>query len=461
MPRRSRSPRSGGGINWSRYEDFSAITRNSLLHALADNNEQLSDDNIKHLMQAYDNLPAFSDVKLALNHIATDPTIQAVIFSNGTKTMVSDSVLRSKDLSPHASVFHDIVTVDEVQQYKPSKASYEHLAKQTGQDPSQMNRLWLISGNPFDIVGARATGMQAIWVDRVGAGWKDAMAPDLQPTVIGFFEPVNLQVMSQLLDPSRAAWLYPLRGIYYFASNRFLWPLFKARLLPIVLLSSFIYFILFFFTYLPQVAFLAIFQGNSAWVSGAFLVLGEGAAIVAALFEAFFVDETLVDIFDAVLVNEGQEELVTTSRVIYPEPGNPAKRLGTPTTSAVYSPFSLRQIAEFIILLPLIFIPVAGTPMFLVLTGYRAGPLHHWRYFHLLDMSKQQRKESISRRQLQYTTFGTVALVLQLIPPFSMLFLMTTAAGSALWVTDIERKRRAINQQSSRLGEQYRDDIMP
>lgn len=54
-----------------------------------------------------------------------------------------------------------------------------------------------------------------------------------------------------------------------------------------------------------------------------------------------------------------------------------------------------------------------------------------------------------------------MALILQLIPPFSMLFLMTTAAGSALWVTDIERKRRAVNQQSSRLGEQYRDDIMP
>lgn len=135
-------------------------------------------------MQAYDSLSTFSDVKPALSRIATDPTIQAVIFSNGTKTMVSNSVLRSRDLSPHASVFKEFITVDEVQQYKPSKASYEHLAKQTGQDPSQMSKLWLISGNPFDIVGARATGMQAIWVDRVGAGWKDAAVPDLQPTVI-------------------------------------------------------------------------------------------------------------------------------------------------------------------------------------------------------------------------------------------------------------------------------------
>lgn len=194
------------------------------------------------------------------------------------------------------------------------------------------------------------------------------------------------------------------QGIYYFTTHRFLWPLFKARLVPIVLLSSFVYFLLFFFTYLPQVAFLAIFQGVGAWVNGAFLVLGEGAAIVAALFEAFFVDETLVDIFDSVLVNEGQEQLVLASRVIYPEAGDPASRLGTPTTSAVYSPFSLRQIIEFILLLPLNFIPVAGTPMFLVLTGYRAGPFHHWRYFQLLDFTKQERKASIRRRQLQYTT---------------------------------------------------------
>ncbi|KAJ5172148.1 hypothetical protein N7492_004741 [Penicillium capsulatum] len=260
-------------------------------------------------------------------------------------------------------------------------------------------------------------------------------------------------------DCTRAAWLYPILGIHYFATHRFLWPLFKARLLPIVLLSTFIYFLLFFFTYLPQVAFLSIFQGVGAWVNGAFLVLGEGAVIVAALFEAFFVDETLVDIFDSVLVNENQEELVLASRVLYPEAGDPTSRLGTPTTSAVYAPFSLRQILEFIILLPLNFIPVAGTPMFLLLTGYRAGPFHHWRYFQLLDYTKQDRKSFVNRRQLQYTTFGTVALILQLIPPFSMFFLMTTAAGAALWAADLEEKRQLADQRPSRLGDAYQDDL--
>jgi 2-haloacid dehalogenase len=153
------------------------------LHALADNESQINDDAIEELMRAYDNLSTFADVNPTLTRIATDPGIQAVIFSNGTKTMVSNSVLRSADLSPHASAFQDVVTVDEVKQYKPARACYEHLAQQTGKDPSQMSNLWLVSGNPFDIVGARSAGMRAIWVDRVGAGWKDG-ATDLRPTAI-------------------------------------------------------------------------------------------------------------------------------------------------------------------------------------------------------------------------------------------------------------------------------------
>lgn len=81
-----------------------------------------------------------------------------------------------------------------------------------------------------------------------------------------------------------------LQGILFFIAHPFLYPLLKARLLPAFLLSAFIILNLFFWTYLPQVAFLALFQRNgSAWVNGTFLVLGEGAAVVAILFESFLV----------------------------------------------------------------------------------------------------------------------------------------------------------------------------
>ena len=243
----------------------------------------------------------------------------------------------------------------------------------------------------------------------------------------------------------------PVKGLVYFIKHPFLYPLFRARLFPILLLSLFVLTILFLWTYLPQVAFLAIFHGPLAWVNGAFLVLGEGAAIISLLFEAFFVDETLVDVFDAVLVNEGYQDLVAASRLIDPEAENPVMRLGKPTAPAVYSPFSLRQILEFIFLLPLNLIPMVGTPIFLVLTGYRAGPLHHWRYFKLLGLTKAQRKAYIRQRQSQYTWFGTVALLLQLVPALSMFFLLTTAAGSALWAVHFEK--RTVHEARCRDGE--------
>lgn len=141
---------------------------------------------------------------------------------------------------------------------------------------------------------------------------------------------------------------------------------------------------------------------------------------MAILFEAFLVvrvtiflrqtmflsaqDESQVDIFDAVLVHKGCEDLVRQFRPVSEDSlHNPVQRLGKPTRSSVYGPFSFRQIAEFIILLPLNFVPYVGVPVFLLLTGYRAGPLQHWRYFKLRGFDKKQRNTFVKRRQWQYT----------------------------------------------------------
>lgn len=246
--------------------------------------------------------------------------------------------------------------------------------------------------------------------------------------------------------------------MYYFTRHPYLWPLFQARLIPLLLLSAFIYVNLFIWTFLPQAAFLAIFHGPGAWLNATFLVLGEGAAIVAILFEAFLVDETLVDTFDAVLLDQGLSDLVENGRLLNADAQNSVKMLGKPTVSAIYSPFSLRQIVEFVILLPVNLIPFVGVPIFLILTGYRAGPFHHWRYFKLRDFSRKERKEYIANRQLKYTWFGIVALSLQLIPVLSMFFLITTASGSALWAAKMEHARRTRQLSSSEAVERYTDD---
>lgn len=168
-------------INPARYAPLSDVTSAALGHALAESGVTLSDPDIEKLMKAYDSLGTFPDVAPALVSLASDPDIDAYVFSNGTEAMVSASVQKSPSLSPHASVFKGLVTVDEVHGFKPDPKVYQHLAtrvwKTIGKE--DMATLWLVSGNPFDIVGARAAGMQAAWVDRaVGhgrGGWIDKL----------------------------------------------------------------------------------------------------------------------------------------------------------------------------------------------------------------------------------------------------------------------------------------------
>ena len=139
-------------------------------------------------MKAYDNLSTFPDVAPALKALANESSLTAVVFSNGTNSMVTNSVRSSPDLSPHAHVFESIITVDEVKCFKPDPRVYYHLAAMVGVGKSseEMGRLWLVSGNPFDVLGARAVGMQAAWVNRGGAGWTDGLVQGEtgKPTVV-------------------------------------------------------------------------------------------------------------------------------------------------------------------------------------------------------------------------------------------------------------------------------------
>jgi len=193
-----------------------------------------------------------------------------------------------------------------------------------------------------------------------------------------------------------AAYLYPLKGFYLCLRYKFMWPLFRTRFIPCLVISLIVLPTLFIVAYLPQVAFLAIFQGPLAWFNAVFLVLGEAASIIALLFEAFFVDEALVQIFDAILIHEGFTELVATRRTIIAGGADPLQQLGPPKGDAVYSPFSFRLSFEYLFFLPLTFIPLAGGPLYCLVLGRRAGPFHHWRYFKLLGLSDAQRKAAIA-----------------------------------------------------------------
>ncbi|KAL9083707.1 MAG: hypothetical protein Q9159_005607 [Coniocarpon cinnabarinum] len=163
------------------YEPFSSVTLKALQQTLTESNVAFSSRQTDELIHAYDSLDTFPDVAPALTAIAKETTITPVVFSNGTNNMVTNSVKSSPSLSPHQSVFKDLITVEEPKRFKPDPQVYRHLARKMGKSEQEMGQLWLISGNPFDVVGARAMGMKAAWVDRAGNGWTDKLGEG--PTV--------------------------------------------------------------------------------------------------------------------------------------------------------------------------------------------------------------------------------------------------------------------------------------
>jgi len=72
--------------------------------------------------------------------ISSDPRVECVIFSNGTTT---NSVTKSKDLSPHASVFRDLVTVDSIRTFKPAPEVYKYLAQRMDKVGHE-DKIWLV-----------------------------------------------------------------------------------------------------------------------------------------------------------------------------------------------------------------------------------------------------------------------------------------------------------------------------
>ncbi|KAI1656080.1 hypothetical protein F4813DRAFT_365258 [Daldinia decipiens] len=237
---------------------------------------------------------------------------------------------------------------------------------------------------------------------------------------------------------------YPLQGIYYFLRHPTFYPLFLSRLLPLSIISFLVYTILFTFAFLPQYAFLAIFHGWSAWINAVVLVLGEGLVIIQGLFEGFFVDECRVDVFDATLLDKDLEGLVAPHRLLFPDAPSSVKKLGKPTSSAVYQPWSLIQIVELIVFLPLNLIPKVGTPAFIIITGARLGTFAHYRWFELRGLTKKEQKQEIRSRRWEYTWFGTIAMILQLVPILSFFFLLTSAAGAAIWTAKLEQQARGL-----------------
>jgi 2-haloacid dehalogenase len=140
------------------YENFAVCTSNALDYTSSYFKVPLSQKDKEELLGVYKVLPAFDDVEDGLAQ-AKKAGFKMFAFSNGSADAV-EKLLKNANIRDY---FIGVVSVDEMKSYKPNPGVYSHFLRRAG---ALGANAWLVSSNPFDVIGAISSGMRAAWIKR-------------------------------------------------------------------------------------------------------------------------------------------------------------------------------------------------------------------------------------------------------------------------------------------------------
>ncbi|HSN51756.1 MAG TPA: haloacid dehalogenase type II [Woeseiaceae bacterium] len=140
------------------YENFAVCTRDALDHTCARFGVELTPAQKQALLDVYRELPAFDDAGDALAELSARGC-RLYAFSNGSEEAV-ETLLTAAGIRDR---FLGVVSCDDLRSFKPNPAVYAWFLRKAQATGSEA---WLVSGNPFDVIGAISAGMRGAWVRR-------------------------------------------------------------------------------------------------------------------------------------------------------------------------------------------------------------------------------------------------------------------------------------------------------
>lgn len=163
-----------------RYDNFWKITEDALVFSCRSLGLPCSAESHRRLMEIYLSLPAFPEVKPALEQLAVLPLS---ILSNGTPEMLA-AVVAANGM---AQFFSHVFSVDSLQIYKPRPEVYQHAVDNLGVPRESIG---FVSSNFWDIAGATNFGFQTFWLSR------SSVVPD----ELGITPSASLRDLSELQE---------------------------------------------------------------------------------------------------------------------------------------------------------------------------------------------------------------------------------------------------------------------
>jgi 2-haloacid dehalogenase len=168
-----------------RYEDFAAVTRQSLTYTLRALGLTYPQDAFDAIIDKYLHLDLYGDALSALTALQDR---KLAILSNGSPDMLN-ALVKNSGLDRLLSA---TISVDAANVFKPSPAAYALIESTLDVSPSEV---LFVSSNPWDASGAKAFGLSVAWIERVTP---EAMAlACVESTVLSpltFFKAIRTQM---------------------------------------------------------------------------------------------------------------------------------------------------------------------------------------------------------------------------------------------------------------------------
>jgi 2-haloacid dehalogenase len=188
-----------------RYEDFSIITRHSLIYTLKILGLSYEDALFERIMDKYVHLDLYPDTRQALEALKGR---KLAILSNGSPAMLT-ALVRNTGLD---KVLDAIISVNSKKTFKPNPEAYTLIESRLGAKPSEV---LFVSSNPWDAIGAKSAGLNVAWIERVTP---EAMASACEKSdlvaPLTMFKAIRMQMDELGLEPDhRIHGLSALAGI--------------------------------------------------------------------------------------------------------------------------------------------------------------------------------------------------------------------------------------------------------
>jgi 2-haloacid dehalogenase len=140
-----------------RYQDFSAVTRESLAYTLRCLGLEYDTATFEGIVDKYLHLDLYPD---ALSSLAAMKDRKLAILSNGSPDMLN-ALVRNSGLD---RVLDATISVDANKVFKPSPDAYTLIESTLNVPPADV---LFISSNPWDACGAKSFGRNVAWIERV------------------------------------------------------------------------------------------------------------------------------------------------------------------------------------------------------------------------------------------------------------------------------------------------------